>query len=288
MFKSLSLVSMSKRSFWKVFWPAWNQAFSVKNISSGFLKTGIWPSNPSTILDKITLPVLEQDTATTCQEPKTPITCHAVRHFQKAYKQDPDPALLAKLFKANLHLASQNSIDQHISQGLVESLWDEKKRRKRGKHLNLVSKGENNTQFFSPSRIQEARDYQESKQAEEALRQQKIADKKVAAAEKRLQREKDKEERAQSAAVRRQLQAEAKAQKAAEKLVLQEAKKAAAELKKQQLASEKVLKTPKKALTLRKTQGQIVSGHTAALKDEIVITGVSRIRTSIRPKRYNI
>ena len=66
-------------------------------------------------------------------------------------------------------------------------------------------------QFFSPCRIQAARDYQESKDTEEALRQQAIADKKVAGATKKLQKEKEKEEKAQNAAVRRQLQAKAAA-----------------------------------------------------------------------------
>ena len=56
MFKSLGLVSMSKRLFWKIFWPAWNQAFSVENIASAYRNTGVWPYNPAIILDTITIP----------------------------------------------------------------------------------------------------------------------------------------------------------------------------------------------------------------------------------------
>jgi hypothetical protein len=41
MFNSLGMVSMLKRAFWNVFLPAWKQAFSEKNIASGFEKTGI-------------------------------------------------------------------------------------------------------------------------------------------------------------------------------------------------------------------------------------------------------
>ena len=133
MFKSLGLVSMSKRSFWKVFWPAWNQAFSIENITSAYTNTEMWPCNPTIILDKITLAATQQDTAITTQEIKTPMTCRAVRRFQKAYIKNSDPQLLTKLFRANLYLVSQHSIDHHIEIGLNETLRDEKKRRRRGK-----------------------------------------------------------------------------------------------------------------------------------------------------------
>ena len=56
MFKSLDYTSITKRSFWGVFWPAWCQTFSPKNIASGFAKTDIWPLKPSIILDQITIP----------------------------------------------------------------------------------------------------------------------------------------------------------------------------------------------------------------------------------------
>ena len=125
-FKSLGLVSVSKRSFRTVFWPAWNQAFSAQNIASAFKKTGVWPYNPAIIPNTITIPPVE-DTATTVQAVKTPTTCRAVRRFQKAYKKDSNPDLLTKLFRANLHLASQHSIDRHVASGLVEALGDELK-----------------------------------------------------------------------------------------------------------------------------------------------------------------
>ena len=85
-FKSLGLVSMSTRSFWKVFWPAWNQAFSAQNIASAFKKTGVWPYNPAIILNAIIIPPIE-DTATTIQAVKTATTCRAVRRFQKHTKR---------------------------------------------------------------------------------------------------------------------------------------------------------------------------------------------------------
>ena len=55
-FNSLSMISMSKGAFWGVFLPAWKQAFTPKNIASGFQKTGIFPYNPNLVLNMITKP----------------------------------------------------------------------------------------------------------------------------------------------------------------------------------------------------------------------------------------
>ena len=80
MFNSLGMVSMSKRSFWSLFLPAWKQAFTPKNIVSGFEKTGIWPCDPSLVLSTITKPQLielEKDS----QLLKTPMTSRAIRRI---------------------------------------------------------------------------------------------------------------------------------------------------------------------------------------------------------------
>ena len=283
LFNSLGIMSMSKRAFIKIFWPAWQRAFSVKNIESGLEKTGIWPCNSAIMLATLTIP----EPPTTDQTIKTPTTYRTARRVQKIYTRAPTSALLAKIFEANLQLAAQHAIDLHNQNNLIEALEQEKKRRKRGKRLNLLGTEDNGPQFFSPSRVQAARDFQTSKDAEEAERQQGIADRKVAAAAKKLQKEKEKEMRVQDAAVRRQLQGETAAQKATEKLALQEARQAAAELKKQRLVTEKTSKTPKKAGNKQKTQAQNVSDAVTAPEAEVVISGTSRTRTIHRPRRYN-
>ena len=64
------------------------------------------------------------------------------------------------------------------------------------------------------------------------------------------------------------------------------AKQAAVELKKQQLATEKMPKTPKKAQKQRRTQGNLVSGEAIAPQVVPVISGTSRTRTIHLPKKY--
>ena len=214
---SLGMISMSKRAFFKVFWPAWQQAFSVQNIKSGFRKTGIWPMNAALVIDEITIP---QAPPVTEQEIKTPLTCRTARHVQCIYTRAPTSPILAKILWANLLLAAQHSINKHIQKGLVEALKQEKKRRQRGKRLNLIGEEDSGPQLFSPTRVQAARDYQTSKETEEADRQQGIADRKVAAAAKKAQKEKNKKERAVVTAERRRVATEVRAQKAAEKQAL--------------------------------------------------------------------
>jgi hypothetical protein len=66
------------------------------------------------------------------------MTCRAIRRAQRKYYNTPDSPLLAKNFRGNKRLAAQYSIDQYVVKELVTAFKDEKKRRKRGKHLNLL------------------------------------------------------------------------------------------------------------------------------------------------------
>ena len=44
---------MSKREFFGLFWPAFERAFTEKNIKSGWAKTGIWPHDESQVLNQV-------------------------------------------------------------------------------------------------------------------------------------------------------------------------------------------------------------------------------------------
>jgi hypothetical protein len=46
------LVSITKRHFWKLFWVAYNKAFTKNNINSGWKKTGLHPFNPDIVLNQ--------------------------------------------------------------------------------------------------------------------------------------------------------------------------------------------------------------------------------------------
>ena len=47
------LISITKRHFWKLFWVAYNKAFTENNINNGWKKTGLHPFNPNIVLNQL-------------------------------------------------------------------------------------------------------------------------------------------------------------------------------------------------------------------------------------------
>ena len=136
--------------------------------------------------------------------------------MHRIYKFKPKDTFVSKLLRANEYLTGERSISQHVIKGLLEALKQEKKRRKRGKRLNLLGEEDSGAQFFSPTRIQSAREYQAIKEEDELIKRQGIVERKAQAAAKKKQKEEDKEKRAAAAAERQQITEETKAVKAAE------------------------------------------------------------------------
>ena len=52
--KSGGIVSLTKRTFWACFKPAWIRAFTVENVKSVFKKTGIWPYDTTKVINIVT------------------------------------------------------------------------------------------------------------------------------------------------------------------------------------------------------------------------------------------
>ena len=129
---------MSKRAFLSVFQLTWQRAFTLENIASGFKKTGIFPYNPQIILDKS----IKKESIQVFDLPKTLVTFRIIRRIYRAYKFKFVEFLLSKILRVNERLAAEHSIDQYLIRGLTEALKHEKKRRRRGKRLNLLGQEE--------------------------------------------------------------------------------------------------------------------------------------------------
>jgi hypothetical protein len=125
---------------------------------------------------------------------------------------------LDKIFQANIDLAAQVAIQKHIISGLKEAIQIEKKKRQRGKKLNLLGEEDCGPQFFSPRRIQAARLYRDAKEAIREADRQRITNKKSQAAANKVQKEAAKAERALQVEARRQHAQEEKVRKAEEKV----------------------------------------------------------------------
>ena len=172
MAKSFGMVRISKRAFWSVFLPAWQNAFSEQNIMSAFRKTGIWPYNPTPMLKTITPP---EAVLPASQSPKTPMTCLTHRRTQRKFKTKPSEQIVVKLFKANDCLIIKDSINQHIINGLRATIQNEKKKRQRGKRLDLCGNPGTGPQFFSSEEVRVAKELQASKEEQKAQHQLDIA-----------------------------------------------------------------------------------------------------------------
>ena len=164
------------------------------------------------------------------------------------------------ILHANVHLAAQQSINVYIISGLHEALRLKRKRRKKGRKLNLLGKEDHGPQFWSPAQVRGARIVQAQKDGEEQANQHRIAEKKAKTIANKAQKEASKAERALQAAAHRQhaleekaRKAEEKAQKQAAKQVEKAAKKSIAEAKKAtKLAAASASKPKPKAKTKKK------------------------------------
>ena len=166
--------------------------------------------------------------------------------MQRKYLLAPSPTILKKLFKANEELAAQCSVNKHTISGLCKTVINEKKKHKRGKRLNLLGENDVGPQFFSPQQVQAARDYQASKEAEEAQRQQDISDRKVLAATNKQLKEEEKLQRAELAAQKQLVKAAEKQAQKELKDVLNIHHGMSAELPSQFIEAIQAPKTPKR------------------------------------------
>jgi hypothetical protein len=254
MAKSLGLVSMSKRIFWSLFLPAWLKSFTPEAIQKAFRKTGIWPLNGELVVQIIERPVTPPPRTEIDDTPliKTPYTTKSIRHFQADYKRAPAEEKLQKLFKANEVLATQHSVDEHVKKGLIETVAMEKKRRKRGKKLNILGKEDHGPQFFSPTTLVAARERQEELEAKEEEEKARKASKKITAAENKARKEAEKEERALQRTITKEAKAELEAEKKAKKEAEKQAKAAAKLASKVPVKKKDTVKLPKIAPVVRK------------------------------------
>ena len=176
------MTGITKRMFWSMFRIAWEKSFTEKNIVSAFKTTGIWPMDSSKTLTIITRPKSPEHKSAVLN---TPISCRAVRREQKAWKANPTTERLTVLFKAMLKLATEKNITEFENKGLRTALQLERRKRQRGKRLNLVGEEEFGPQFYSPTKVQAAQAFANSQKAEVEKKHLEIEAKKRLANQKK-------------------------------------------------------------------------------------------------------
>ena len=272
---SLGHVTMTKRLFWTIFRDAFAAAFNFSNITSSWAKTGLFPFNPEVVLSKIRRPA----SPTPVDTIQTPHSSRGVRRLQKSYQQSPSNQKLDKIFKSNQDLAATSEIRTHAFRRLEEAFGLERAKRSRGKRLNLVGEQDSGPQWFSPARIQRARDAQGAKEAEKEAQESARLDKKAETVARKSEQE---EAKVQRVAERERKRVERKQEEEARK----EARSKAKELREAAAANRKrstALTGPRKRRIEEVVDLVDVGGEE---EEEEPVRTNSRGRAIQRPKRF--
>ncbi|KAF2182033.1 DDE-domain-containing protein [Zopfia rhizophila CBS 207.26] len=223
------LVAITKKDFFRFFWVAFNKAFTEKNISHAWERTGLHPFAPEVILNP--RPKKRKNRVPTPppkEEPMRPLSAKDTRKIRELLD-----ATTSRTSREGKQLRStvweladaKNLLKQEVS-GLKIALKAEKRKRTRKKGLfeELREVDEGNCLWLSPNKVQLARDLQ-AKREQEALQEklQKEEDKRLKALAKEQEKlavEQRKRER-EAAKIQREIQRDA--EREAKRLAREEA-----------------------------------------------------------------
>lgn len=215
----------------------------------------------------------EVTSQTSPKQTKTPVSTRAIRRTFKQLQKEGQVGERAKiLLRAGEKLATELEIVRHENQGLRKAVLHEKKKRKRGKAMNLYDPEENGGQalFFSPAKVARVRQRVAAEEQAERQRKQTASDKKLQAAIARDEKARETEEKKIVRDLARQAAREQLAQEKAERQAVRQAqrvqkttettkrKRDAAEAKVQRVrvkeATQKSTKSKKRSLDLDESE----------------------------------
>ena len=152
---SLGITSITKHIFWPIFYSAWQKSFTTENIQSAFETTGIFPLNASRV------PNILDPSSHTPQRPapthaKTPVTFKSFRYAIRMQKKAGSTEGLKRIRDSFAKVITKRDLNKATVEQLTEALLMEKKKKQRGKRLNLLGEEDNKPQIFTPSKIQAA------------------------------------------------------------------------------------------------------------------------------------
>ncbi|ERF71216.1 hypothetical protein EPUS_07899 [Endocarpon pusillum Z07020] len=191
------------------------------------------------------------------------------------------------LERAVLRLATQFEIQNHINNDLCTALGNEKKRRRRGVRLNLLGQeSSSEPQFFSPTKVLAAKEYQDSKEAREQEELRQKALEKEENARRRAELAQQRQDNALQRVMLKQAAREEKEAQKAKKAAEMKEKRIDQVLKKQ--AKELAANERKKEAAKRKLDAAAAAATRTALvarKQASQNASVRRRSVVIRPKK---
>ena len=221
------LAGIKKGDFFHLFWKAWASTFTQALILRSFEATGIAPLQPHVILQRFDKHSPESSdgnsSSTSVYSGKDWLK---IETLLRKVASDQSSKELKKISRSLHHITIQNSLLHQEVAGLKQVIMTQTKHKKKSKTLDLQQKkwAQGGSVFWSPRKIEEARQREKTKQQEEEaerLRKVETAKQREAnklykdkiAKEKRVQRVREKEEREQLTAQKAAEEAERRAQR---------------------------------------------------------------------------
>jgi uncharacterized protein YndB with AHSA1/START domain len=192
--RSQGLVPLKKGDFFPLFWAAWSSSMTQNLALKSFESTGIWPKDADVILKRFDSKE-EKEAAEASR-----LTSSSWRHMERLLRAavSDRTADESKKLSETLHsLAVRNELLNEENEGLREALNNKKKRKDRGKRLDLQREDlyHGGATFWSPRKIRQARAREAEKQQQEEAEAAAKATRKELQAAAKLLKEQQKEER---------------------------------------------------------------------------------------------
>jgi hypothetical protein len=173
---SQGLTSITKRDFYRLFNAAWTSSFTETLVIKAFAATGLHPFKPDVILCRFSTATPSNSRPSSSNSTTSVLSASNWRKIERLLREAVDDVYDTKSKKLSqmIHTISvKNTLLQHENNQLKEALANEKKRRQRGKALLLLPPENSNggAQFWSPTKVEQARQRQEQKDLEEQAAQ---------------------------------------------------------------------------------------------------------------------
>lgn len=202
---SMGLSHLKKRDFYRLFEPAFAEAFTSTNIASAFAKTGLYPFQPSVVLSSLKTPTSSRPTTSHSQEAtavKAKKQVRFVQHFKHKAKKEMDIGIeqevqLEKVVDMVEYLAAANQLQKNTINGLQQAIFQEQKRRNKSRTIfeQIRSDTGSGGLIFDPPTIQQALAIMDQQALEkEASKAAKLASKEAARDARELARQQHLEE----------------------------------------------------------------------------------------------
>jgi hypothetical protein len=240
---SQCLASVTKRDFFKNFYSAFDKAFTEANIRSGWPKNGIEPFDPDQVLKTFkgeggdhvealgAASTPSRHSSSCLDTPSAQRTIRRIVNEAVAERDIETKKVIRKLGGVCLTLSAKLKLAEDGEKGYLKALNSQKKKRKSGQPFTEELRAEEGigVLFFSPSKVQKARELQDVKKA---AREREALDK-VSRAQARAASKVQKELEAQQKREDRAIRAEARKTKEALRKARREQAKAARNAQKQ-------------------------------------------------------